>query len=178
MFSLICQCVSPITSVAFAPDGKSILTGSEGDSALKLWSLNGRLLRTFTGDMAPIDRIIFAPDGKSILIKTQGGEVKLWDLSPDHYLAATCAHLNDFAQGSSNPNLPEASRQLRERARRACEGVPISTSQLPQRNSSKSPRIGGFRGPMQGISAQNPSNLSTVLGQLFSAIGVHFTKGG
>jgi WD40 repeat protein len=109
--------------VAFTPDGQSILTGSV-DKTAKLWSRDGRLLQTFTGHQASVTSVAFAPDGQSILTGSDDKTAKLWDLHLDHYLEATCAHLHDFAQASSNPNLPEESRQLRERARRACEGIP------------------------------------------------------
>jgi WD40 repeat protein/tetratricopeptide (TPR) repeat protein len=112
-----------VTSVAFAPDGQSILTGS-ADKTAKLWSRDGRLLQTFTGHQASVTSVAFAPDGQSILTGSADKTAKLWDLNLDHYLSATCSYLRDFAQGSSNPDLPEGSRQLRDRARRACEGVP------------------------------------------------------
>ncbi|GBO53823.1 high-affnity carbon uptake protein Hat/HatR [Pseudanabaena sp. lw0831] len=60
---------SRVTSVAFAPDGKTILTGSS-DNTAKLWSIDGRLLQTFR-ERVSIFSVAFAPDGKSLL--TNGG---------------------------------------------------------------------------------------------------------
>jgi WD40 repeat protein len=164
------------TSVAFAPDGQSILTGST-DGTAKLWSLEGRLLQTFAEQQTPVTSVVFAPDGQSILTGNEDKTAKLWDLHLDRYLSVTCDHLHGFVQGRNNPNLPEDSRQLREPARRACEGIPLPNPQSSQKSSSKSPRIGRFRGPMQYVSSQPQPN-PNFLEQIFTAIGVLFTKDG
>jgi len=71
---------SPVYSVAFAPDGKSVLTGSL-DYTAKLWSIDGKLLQTFKGHQASILSVAFAPDGNSILIGSSDQTAKLWDLN-------------------------------------------------------------------------------------------------
>ena len=52
-----------VTSVAFAPDGKSILTGS-ADKTAKLWNDNSQ---TFEGHQSSVTSVAFTPDSKSIL---------------------------------------------------------------------------------------------------------------
>jgi len=51
--------------VAFAPDGKTILSGS-WDGTLTLWDIaTGQLLRTFSDDTNTVLGVAFAPDGKT-----------------------------------------------------------------------------------------------------------------
>jgi WD40 repeat protein len=118
-----------VTSVAFAPDGKSIVTGSVDKSA-KLWNLDGRLLQTFQGHQSEVYRVAFAPDGKSIVTGSGDNTVKLWDLDLGHSLTAMCDHLHDFASLSNDLNIPEEDRNLRQRAKTACEGIPPPKTSL------------------------------------------------
>jgi len=131
---------SYVWSVAFSPDGKTILTGS-ADKTVKLWSIDGRLLQTFQGHQAYVYSVAFSPDGKTILSGSGDNAVRLWRFDLDESLSLMCNHLRGFAAGSSNPNLPEESRQLRERARHSCEGIPppnlISRSTPPNGNPEK-----------------------------------------
>lgn len=121
--------------VTFSPNGKTILTGSF--DTIKLWNLNGRLLQTLPVE-GTITSAAFTPDGQRILITRNSdvnNKVTVLDINIDHYFTVTCEHLLDFAKGSvTNPNLPEESRKLRDRARRACEGIP------PPKTSTLSPQ--------------------------------------
>lgn len=69
-----------VSSVAFSPDGKTVLTGS-WDKTAKLWDLSGRELQTFSGHAAAVISVAFSPDGKQILTGCDDSTVKLWDLS-------------------------------------------------------------------------------------------------
>ncbi len=70
---------SSVTSIAFAPDGKSIVTGS-GDNTAKLWNIDGQLLQTFQGHQSSVSSIAFAPDGKSIVTGSLDKTAKLWSI--------------------------------------------------------------------------------------------------
>jgi WD40 repeat protein len=126
--------------LALSPGGKVILTGCS--NIAKLWDLNGRLLYTFRWDQIKNSRHIkfvgFGKDGNSILTSTASSDhsyeddlpTRLWSLKLEKSLSAMCDHLRDFAAGSMLPEIPEESRNLRQRAKNACEGIPPSLSAL------------------------------------------------
>ncbi|MBL8878319.1 MAG: PKD domain-containing protein [Phycisphaerales bacterium] len=67
-----------VTGVAFAPDGASILTGSD-DQTLKLWDISGGVeTRTFTGASARIASIAFSNDGLSVAGGATDGTLRIW----------------------------------------------------------------------------------------------------
>jgi WD40 repeat protein len=70
---------SSVRSVAFSPDGNTILTGS-GDSIAHLWNLYGDSIKEFKGhNMMGISSVAFSKDGKNILTGSQNGTAVLWD---------------------------------------------------------------------------------------------------
>ncbi|CAN5478508.1 hypothetical protein BH10BAC2_BH10BAC2_22760 [soil metagenome] len=68
-----------VTSVAFSPDGKKILTGSN-DSTACLWKLNGDTIKIFRGHKDAVTSVAFSPDGKKILTGSNDSTACLWDL--------------------------------------------------------------------------------------------------
>ena len=73
------QNLSSVSSVAFAPDGKTILIGI--DKTAKLWSVSGKLLQTFQGHQNDVTNVAFSPDGKSILTGSEDKTAKLWSIN-------------------------------------------------------------------------------------------------
>lgn len=69
-----------VYSVAFSPDGATMLTGSKDGSA-RLWDLNGKLILEFAAHADAINAVAFAPDGRNILTGSVDGLARLWDLS-------------------------------------------------------------------------------------------------
>jgi hypothetical protein len=69
-----------VTSVCFAPGGKTILSGSS-DHTLKLWDVqSGQEVRTFEGHREGVTSVCFAPGGKAILSGSEDHTLKLWDI--------------------------------------------------------------------------------------------------
>ncbi len=69
-----------ITSVAFSPDGRWVLTGS-WDHTARLWDLSsGREIRRFE-DTGWVLSVAFSPDGRSVLTGSSDNTARLWDLS-------------------------------------------------------------------------------------------------
>lgn len=73
----------PVTSLAFSPNGKSLLVGTYRQ--IQVWNLEtGRRERTLTGASENVYALAFSPDGRTLAagggIPTERGEVLLYDL--------------------------------------------------------------------------------------------------
>lgn len=69
-----------VWSVAFSPDGKSVLTGSL-DQTARLW--DRATLRPIGGAMqhqGPVMAVAFRPDGKGVLTASGDNTVRLWPI--------------------------------------------------------------------------------------------------
>jgi tRNA A-37 threonylcarbamoyl transferase component Bud32 len=68
-----------VTAVAFAPDGRSVLTGG-ADGTVRAWAAaTGRPLRTLTGFERPVAAVAVAPQGGRVAAAGADGRVRLWD---------------------------------------------------------------------------------------------------
>jgi WD40 repeat protein len=68
-----------VLSVAFSPDGRQVLSGSN-DNTIKLWdAASGREIRTFQGHTSSVYSVAFSPDGRQVLSGSDDNTVKLWD---------------------------------------------------------------------------------------------------
>ena len=74
-----CGHSNAITSVAFAPDGATVLTGGV-DGTARLWdAATGAEIRRFEGHNKSVLSVAFAPDGVTLLTGGVDGTVRLWD---------------------------------------------------------------------------------------------------
>jgi WD40 repeat protein/tRNA A-37 threonylcarbamoyl transferase component Bud32 len=70
-----------VNDVSFSPDGKTIATGSDDiDKSVKLWSVDGKILRTFKAHSSGVSSLSFSPDGKTIATASSDNTAKLWNL--------------------------------------------------------------------------------------------------
>lgn len=68
-----------VTRADFSPDGKYVLTTSEGESA-RLWDVaTGKLIAQLGNDKNEVADSTFAPDGKLIVTAESEGRVREWD---------------------------------------------------------------------------------------------------
>ena len=68
-----------VTAVAFSPDGKALIAGSQRDS-LKLWDLETKLARhALSGHTGGLTDVAFSRDGMRIVSVCSDGIVKQWD---------------------------------------------------------------------------------------------------
>lgn len=66
-----------VVSVSFSPDGQLIATAST-DNTVKLFTPDGRLVKTLNGHSEPVTRVQFSPDGQTIASSSVDNTIKLW----------------------------------------------------------------------------------------------------
>ena len=66
-----------VWGVAFSPDGQTIASTS-WDNTVKLWSRDGRELKTLTGHSKEVWGVAFSPDGQTLTSASGDNTVKLW----------------------------------------------------------------------------------------------------
>ena len=76
-----------INSVAFSPDSRYVVSGSE-DHTIQLWDIvSGAHLNTLEGHSDSVESVSFSPDGRCIVSGSYDKTIQLWD-------AVSGAHLN------------------------------------------------------------------------------------
>jgi WD40 repeat protein len=81
-----------VMSVAFRPDGKRILSGSD-DKTLKVWDAeSGSELMTLRGHDDSVMSVAFSPDGKRIVSGSDDNTIKVWDADSGSELMTLRGH--------------------------------------------------------------------------------------
>ncbi|MCL2933129.1 MAG: hypothetical protein MGG11_12995, partial [Trichodesmium sp. MAG_R03] len=66
-----------LLSVSFSPNNQVIASSSK-DKTVRLWNLEGKLLKTLVGHDEWVSSVSFSPDGKILASASDDGTVKLW----------------------------------------------------------------------------------------------------
>ncbi|GAP97277.1 high-affnity carbon uptake protein Hat/HatR [Leptolyngbya sp. NIES-2104] len=82
---------SAIASLAYHPDGSTIVTGGQ-DKQLRIWNKQGELVRSWSAHEAPIQKVVFSRNGQWIVSSSLDGGVKLWRASDGKYIASLVGH--------------------------------------------------------------------------------------
>jgi WD40 repeat protein len=84
---LILRKSGPAHVAAFSPDGKSIVTTAEGNTA-RVWDADtGKLLATLTGHTGPVNHASFSPDGNRVVTASQDATARVWDAQSGNLVA-------------------------------------------------------------------------------------------
>jgi WD40 repeat protein len=79
--------VNRVYSVAFAPDGKTLVSGNS-DGTLKLWEVGtGRELATLMGREYTAYSVAFSPGGKTLASASDDGTVRLYFAATEEEIA-------------------------------------------------------------------------------------------
>ncbi len=83
--------ISSIESVAFSPDGKTVV--SCGGNNIHLWdSDTNQLLETLIGHTESVNSVILSPDGETIASASDDGTIRLWNVNTREPLKTLMAH--------------------------------------------------------------------------------------
>ena len=70
-----------VTSVAFSPDGRRVLSASVGETALQLWDVEtARQIKLFRGHKEGVKSVAFSSDGRRALSAGDDGTLRLWNV--------------------------------------------------------------------------------------------------
>ena len=112
-----------VSSVNFSPNGSSFISGSD-DTTIKLWSIDGTLIRTFTGHNDVVTSVNFSPvEGPDCLSFISGSldrkiklwDIKLWDTRQHKYILGSAAISNRKTKTKTTTGLGDLPTELRER---------------------------------------------------------------
>jgi WD40 repeat protein/uncharacterized caspase-like protein/energy-coupling factor transporter ATP-binding protein EcfA2 len=68
-----------VQTIAFSPDGNFLVSGGR-DNIVKVWSKEGKLLKTLTGHQGFVSEVAFSSDGQWFATASRDGTIKFWDL--------------------------------------------------------------------------------------------------
>ncbi|KAM0169111.1 hypothetical protein ACHAPF_010297 [Botrytis cinerea] len=109
---------NPVTSVAFSPDGKQVVSGSD-DKTVRLWdTVTGQQIQpTLEGHTDYVRSVAFSPDGKQVVSGSDDKTVRLWDTATGQQIQPTLEGHTDWVNSVAfSPDgkkaVPESDNQM------------------------------------------------------------------
>jgi WD40 repeat protein len=95
---------SVVTSIAFSPNGKTVVSGSE-DITLRLWDVgSGREVKTIKGHTNSVTSIAYSPDGKTLISGSSDNTLRLWDVTTGLEVKTFNGHKNSVTSVAYSPD--------------------------------------------------------------------------
>ena len=68
-----------VNSAVYSPDGRSIVTASD-DNTARIWdAVTGKLLHSLEGHTSWVRSAVYSPDGRSIVTASLDNTARIWD---------------------------------------------------------------------------------------------------
>ena len=94
----------PVSAVAFSPDGKTVITGSD-DKTAQLWdAATGRPLGLPMTHQEQVSSVAFSPDGKTVITGSWDRTARLWDATTGQPLGLPLTHMDLVMAVSFSPD--------------------------------------------------------------------------
>jgi WD40 repeat protein len=96
---------SPLWSLAFAPDGRTLASVGWEDRKVKLWETeSGRLLHMFAGETSKANIVAWSPDGLTLASCSYEKAIRLWDVEQRRHRATLSGHTSNINSMAFTPD--------------------------------------------------------------------------